>query len=132
MTITLTARTGDTCPITLNKTGRCAIAVSVVGTRLVDRMSQIVTRYRCQRGLVLLLLLVVFFLPFSFENIMSKTNSVLEHLKKRPITSWEAITAYKATRLADIIFRLRCRGFNISTELVDGGKTKYARYRLSK
>jgi hypothetical protein len=63
---------------------------------------------------------------------MSKTDAVLMHLKKRPITSWEAITSYRATRLADIIFRLRCRGFNISTEMVDGGDVKYARYRLSK
>lgn len=63
---------------------------------------------------------------------MSKTDAVLEHLKKRPITSWEAITQYRATRLADIIFRLRNQGFKISTELVDGGKVKYARYRLSK
>ena len=60
---------------------------------------------------------------------MSKTDAVLEHLKKRPITSWEAITKYRATRLADIIFRLRGRGFNISTEMVDG-EVKFARYYL--
>ena len=63
---------------------------------------------------------------------MSKTVDVLNHLKKRPITSWEAITQYRATRLADIIFKLRGRGFNISTELVEDGKVRYARYRLSK
>jgi hypothetical protein len=63
---------------------------------------------------------------------MSKTVDVLNHLKKRPITSWEAITKYRATRLADIIFKLRGRGFNISTELVEDGSIRYARYRLSK
>jgi hypothetical protein len=63
---------------------------------------------------------------------MSKTVDVLNHLKKRPITSWEAITKYRATRLADIIFKLRGRGFNISTELVEDGSVRYARYRLSK
>lgn len=63
---------------------------------------------------------------------MSKTDAVLEHLKKRPITSWEAITQYRATRLADIIFRLRNQGFNISTELVEGSTAKFARYRLHK
>jgi hypothetical protein len=63
---------------------------------------------------------------------MSKTVDVLNHLKKKPITSWEAITKYRATRLADIIFKLRGRGFNISTELVENGSVRYARYRLSK
>ena len=63
---------------------------------------------------------------------MSKTVDVLNHLKKKPITSWEAITKYRATRLADVIFKLRGRGFNISTELVENGSVRYARYRLSK
>lgn len=63
---------------------------------------------------------------------MSKTQQVLIHLQKKPITSWEAIVLFKATRLADIIFKLRGRGFNISTELVEDGSVRYARYRLSK
>jgi len=63
---------------------------------------------------------------------MSKTVDVLNHLKKKPITSWEAITQYRATRLADIIFKLRGRGFNITTEFVENGSIRYARYRLSK
>jgi hypothetical protein len=63
---------------------------------------------------------------------MNKTDAVIAHLKKRPITSWEAITKYQATRLADIIFKLRGRGLNISTELVENGSVRYARYRLSK
>jgi hypothetical protein len=63
---------------------------------------------------------------------MSKSDDVLKHLKKRSITSWDAITLYRATRLADIIFMLRKRGFNITTELVKKGATKYAVYRLLK
>lgn len=61
---------------------------------------------------------------------MNKTDAVFAHLKKRPITSWEAITLYKATRLADIIFRLRCQGHNISTVMVDNNGIKFARYFL--
>lgn len=61
---------------------------------------------------------------------MNKTDAVFMHLKKRPITSWEAITLYKATRLADIIFRLRCQGHNIVTVMVDNNGTSFARYFL--
>jgi hypothetical protein len=61
---------------------------------------------------------------------MTKTEQVLLHLKKKPITSWEAITLFKATRLADIIFKLRGRGLNITTEIVQGEKCQFARYRL--
>ncbi len=64
---------------------------------------------------------------------MNKTDAVLAHLKKnRSITSWEAITLYRATRLADIIFKLRCKGLNISTELIETEKSRFARYRLAK
>ena len=36
------------------------------------------------------------------------------------------------TRLADVCLKLRARGFDIETELVDtpDGKTKFARYRI--
>jgi len=63
---------------------------------------------------------------------MSKTQQVLIHLQKKPITSWEAIVLFKATRLADIIFKLRGRGLNITTEIVQGEKCQFARYRLHK
>lgn len=63
---------------------------------------------------------------------MNKTLAVLNHLKKRPITSWDAFTLYKATRLADIIFKLRGKGLNISTEMVQSDKSTFARYRLHK
>ncbi len=61
---------------------------------------------------------------------MNKTDAVYAHLKKKPITSWEAITLYKATRLADIIFRLRCQGHNIQTVMVEGQDATFARYFL--
>jgi hypothetical protein len=61
---------------------------------------------------------------------MSKTQQVLIYLQKKPITSWEAITLFKATRLADIIFKLRGRGLNITTEIVQGENAQFARYRL--
>ena len=63
---------------------------------------------------------------------MNKTDAVYAHLKKKPITSWEAINLYKATRLADIIFRLRQRGHNIVTYMVEDGSVGFARYYLLK
>ena len=50
---------------------------------------------------------------------MAKTQIelVLEHLEKHgSITSIEAIRRYGATRLSDIIFRLRRRGYKIISE----------------
>ena len=50
------------------------------------------------------------------EKKTNKTEKVLEHLQKYGyITSLEAIELYGATRLSDIIFRLRKRNYNIST-----------------
>ena len=63
---------------------------------------------------------------------MNKTDSVLMHLKKKPITSWEAITLYRATRLADIIYRLKEKGYNILTVMVQTEDSVYARYFLKK
>jgi hypothetical protein len=63
---------------------------------------------------------------------MSKSNQVLMHLQKKPITSWEAITKYRVTRLADVIFRLKKRGHNIVTWMVDDGEVRFARYYLVK
>lgn len=65
---------------------------------------------------------------------MNKTQKVLAHLKERgTITSWEAIKEYGATRLSAIIYRLRDKGFNISTTMEEftdryGDKSKFARY----
>ena len=63
---------------------------------------------------------------------MSKSNQVLMHLQKKPITSWEAITKYRVTRLADVIFKLKKQGHNIVTWMVDDGEVRFARYYLVK
>jgi hypothetical protein len=45
---------------------------------------------------------------------ITKTEQVLKHLKEKgSIDSWTAIQLYGATRLADIIYKLRSRGFEI-------------------
>lgn len=65
----------------------------------------------------------------SFE---SKTQAVLKHLQEnKKITSWEAINLFRATRLADIIFRLKERGHSISTEMVFESKSRYAIYHYA-
>lgn len=48
----------------------------------------------------------------------TQTQDVLKYLQshKRGITSLEAINRFGATRLSDIIFRLRKKGYNIVTE----------------
>lgn len=62
----------------------------------------------------------------------TKINLVAQHLvKKRKITSWEAIERYHATRLADIIFTLKGKGWNIVTEMVkEPSGVRYAVYHL--
>ena len=67
-----------------------------------------------------------------------KKELVKKHLEEKgSITSWEAIMNYGATRLADIIFKLRNEGMNIETVTVHqidryGSHTTYARYELKK
>ena len=48
----------------------------------------------------------------------TQTSDILKYLQshKRGITSIEAINRFGATRLSDIIFRLRKKGYNIITE----------------
>jgi hypothetical protein len=62
----------------------------------------------------------------------TKINLVAQHLiKKRKITSWEAIQRYHATRLADIIFTLKGKGWNIMTEMVkEPSGVRYAVYHM--
>jgi len=63
---------------------------------------------------------------------MSKIDAVYMHLKKQKhITSWEAITLYRATRLADIIYKLKNQGFKIETVMIKGDGTRFARYYLT-
>jgi len=62
---------------------------------------------------------------------MTKIDAVYLHLKKhKHITSWEAINLYRATRLADIVYKLKNHGFNIETVMVDGENCRFARYYL--
>ena len=71
------------------------------------------------------------------EKKTNKTIKVLEHLQTHGcITSLEAIELYKATRLGDIIYRLRGRGYKITTiniPFVDmyGTKSSYGKYVLN-
>ena len=62
----------------------------------------------------------------------SKINLVAKHLiSKKRITSWQAIERYHATRLADIIFTLKGKGWNIVTEMVkEPSGVRYAVYHL--
>lgn len=68
----------------------------------------------------------------------TQTQAVLEHLQKRgSITSWQAFKRYGATRLSDIIFRLRKRGYTITTVTFEartrfGNKSRPAKYILHK
>jgi hypothetical protein len=62
---------------------------------------------------------------------MKKIDAVFAHLKKkRSITAWEAITLYRATRLADIVYKLKNQGFDIETVLIESNGTRFARYYL--
>jgi len=66
------------------------------------------------------------------ETFESKIKSVTNHLMYyKKITSWEAITLYRATRLSAIIFILKERGHSIETEMVYEGKSRYAIYHYA-
>lgn len=66
----------------------------------------------------------------------TKIAQVKRHLLKyRKITSWTAIEKYRATRLADIIFKLKARGWPIKSHRIDfidtnGDKSHYALYTI--
>ena len=64
---------------------------------------------------------------------MTKTQMVINHLHEhRSITSWEAITKYRVTRLAQHIFLLREDGWDISTERlpIENERGTYAVYHV--
>ena len=66
---------------------------------------------------------------------MSQKDEVLNHLKKGlPITSWEAIHKFRATRLSAIIYDLRKSGLTIITQNLINEKTgkRFASYTLIK
>ena len=69
---------------------------------------------------------------------MTKSQKVENYLLEHgSITSWEAIQKFKATRLSDIIFKMRKRGYiidSIREEYTnsDGETSRFVRYRLYK
>lgn len=62
----------------------------------------------------------------------TKAGKILSHLDKMgSITTWEAIKLYRATRLSDVIFRLKQDGYIIESKKMkskDGGT--FAKYIL--
>jgi hypothetical protein len=64
----------------------------------------------------------------------SKTSRILgEFMKGRDLTSLESIGVFGVYRLADVVFKLRKRGYPIVTELKkDPNGSEYANYRLIK
>lgn len=69
---------------------------------------------------------------------MTKFQQIKEHLENYgTITSWQAIQQYGATRLSDIIFRLRKQGYDIQTKTEcakdrNGNTCQFAKYILNR
>ena len=65
---------------------------------------------------------------------VNKTQLIKKHLiEKGSISTWEAINLYGETRLSDVVYRLKKRGMDIVTILVDcvdryGNNGLYANY----
>lgn len=63
---------------------------------------------------------------------MSHLKKVLDHLKQgNSITSMEAIQRWKCTRLASRIKEIDNMGYDIDTEYIQNGKSRFAKYRLT-
>jgi hypothetical protein len=59
-------------------------------------------------------------------SLNTKTGKVLQHLKRcGKITSWEAITLYRATRLSGIIYNLKEYGYDITCVKMKGKDGAY-------
>jgi hypothetical protein len=56
----------------------------------------------------------------------------LKKKRKKGITSWDAITNFHITRLADVIFKLKAEGHEIFTIIEKAEGKKWARYILLK
>jgi hypothetical protein len=63
---------------------------------------------------------------------MNKSKKVAKVLEKRSITSLEAFEKFRATRLADIVYKMRKRGHIITTEMVEINGVRFAKYRMVK
>jgi len=63
----------------------------------------------------------------------TKMGLVKSHLyEKGNITSLEAIKLYNATRLSDVIFKLKQKGLDITTTPETYGRSRFVRYHLNK
>lgn len=60
----------------------------------------------------------------------SQKEVVLKHLKRRSLTSWDAIMHYGVTRLADVVFKLKSDGYQINTRIEHGEGKRWAKYTL--
>ena len=63
---------------------------------------------------------------------MSQTEWILDTLRKRPLTSLDALQGCGCLRLAARILELKSRGHNIVREMVTDGDKTFARYRLAR
>lgn len=63
---------------------------------------------------------------------MNKSKKVEKVLQDKSITSLEAFEKFRATRLADIVYKMRKRGHNITTEMVEINGIRFAKYRMIK
>ena len=68
---------------------------------------------------------------------ITQKDIVLRHLKEnKKISSWNAITKYRITRLSDVIHRLKKEGYHITTTMkthkssTTGKTSNYALYTL--
>lgn len=56
---------------------------------------------------------------------------ILKHLQKgRKITQLQALIKFDCLRLSDRIFRLRKKGFNIETKMIEGNGKRYGEYSM--
>jgi hypothetical protein len=63
----------------------------------------------------------------------TKISMIKSHLyEKGNISSLEAINLYNATRLSDVIFKLKQKGLDITTTPETYGRSRYVRYHLNK
>jgi hypothetical protein len=66
----------------------------------------------------------------SYETKVSMIKSHLYQVGN--ISSLEAINLYNATRLSDVIFKLKQKGLDITTTPETYGRSRYVRYHLNK
>lgn len=69
--------------------------------------------------------------PTDTAKFTSQPEMVAEYLKNHKVIKvWYAITVMRITRLSEIIRRLRARGINIKTVIVEENGSRFAEYHL--